>query len=396
MNMTYRALSLLVIILVFANAHADDKSSKLKGKTLNEKKKLSDIGRKIKVEEEELKKAEREETETLKQLDAIKKELSKNENKLNNLNGKLKNLTKEAVDLEGQIKQIATNIAEHKKLFNQRLIALYRYQRSGGILRTVFSSNSYLDLSRRTKFIVMILNQDRKTINTFLEQISSIEGKKIALQENRKSLENTKERITDEKKQVAKKKKAKSELLKKIQEEKELHEEAVKQLEKEARELQSLIDSLEKQEAKAKITSPPLKGTGFAKLKGKLPFPVQGKILSRYGKKIDPTLNTTFFQKGIEIAADKGDEVRAIYQGKVLYAQSFKGYGNIIIIDHGDSYYSLSGHLSKILKSPGDRVEAGEVIALSGDTGSLKGPRLYFELRHQGKTVDPLPWLRSP
>lgn len=397
MNMTYRALSLLLIILVFANAHADDKSKKVKGKAISEKEeKLNDLDRKIKGEKEELKKAEQEESKTLKQLDDINKELSKNKNKLNSLNGRLKNLKKKAVDIEGQVKEITKDIAEQKKLFNQRLIALYRYQRSGGMLRTVFSSNSYLDLSRRTKFIVMVLNQDRQIISTFLEKISRIEENKIALQENRKSLEDTKGRITDEKKKVAKKKETQSELLKKIQEEKELHRVNVEKLEKEARELQSLIDSLEKQQAKGKTPSPPVKSTGFAKLKGKLPLPVQGKILSRYGKKVDPKLNTTFFQKGIEIAVDKGDEVRAIYQGKVLYAQSFKGYGKIIIVDHGDSYYSLSGHLSKILKSPGDRVEAGEVIALSGETGSLKGPRLYFELRHQGKTVDPLPWLRSP
>jgi septal ring factor EnvC (AmiA/AmiB activator) len=397
LNMTCRALSLLLIISIFTNAYADDKSQKAKVKAISEKEeKLSDLDKKIKGEKEELKKAEKEESKTLKQLDDINKELSKNKNKLNSLNGKLKNLKKKAVDIEGQIKELTRDIAKQKKLFNQRLIALYRYQRSGGMLRTVFSSNSYLDLSRRTKFIVMVLDQDRQTISTFLEQISSIEEKKIALQENCKSLEDTKERITDKKKQVAKKKEAQSELLQKIQEEKELHRANLEKLEKEARELQSLIDSLGKEEEKKKPPSSPVKSTGFAKLKGKLPLPVQGKILSRYGKKVDPTLNTTFFQKGIEIAADKGDEVRAIYQGKVLYAQSFKGYGKIIIVDHGDSYYSLSGYLSKILKSPGDRVEAGEVIALSGETGSLKGPRLYFELRHQGKTVDPLPWLRSP
>jgi septal ring factor EnvC (AmiA/AmiB activator) len=387
----------VLIIFVCANAHADDKTQKAKGKAISEREeKLSDLDKKIKDEKEELKKAEQQESKTLKQLDDINKELSKNKNKLNSLNGRLKNLKKTTVDLEDQIKDITRDITEQKKLFNQRLTALYRYQQSGGMLRTVFSSTSYLDLSRRTKFIVMVLDQDRQTISTFLEQISSIEEKKTALQENRKSLEDTKERITDEKKQVTKKKKTQSELLKKIQQEKESHRVNVERLEREARELQSLIDSLEKQQVKGKVPSPPVKSTRFAKLKGKLPFPVQGKILSRYGKKVDPKLNTTFFQKGIEIAADKGDEVRAIHQGKVLYAQPFKGYGKIIIVDHGDSYYSLSGHLSKILKTPGDRVEAGEVIALAGETGSLKGPLLYFELRHQGKTVDPLPWLRSP
>jgi septal ring factor EnvC (AmiA/AmiB activator) len=382
--------------LVFANAYADNKSQKLEGKVISEKKRLSEIDTKIKKEEEDLKKAKQEENKTLQQLDVISKELSKNQNELNSLNGKLKNLKKKGVDLDGQVKELHKEIAEQKKLFNKRLIALYRYQRGGGMLRTIFSSSSYLDLSRRTKFIVIILNQDRQIISTFLEQIASIEEKKITLQENRNSLEKTKERISDKKSQIARKKEAKSELLKRIQEEKELHEVAIKELEKASRELQSLIDGLEKQQAKEKAPSLPVKSTGFAKLKGKLPFPVQGKIISRYGKKIDPKLNTTFFQKGIEIAADQGDEVRAVYQGKVLYAKWFKGYGKIIIVDHGENYYSLSGHLSKILKTPGDHVEAGEVIALSGDTGSLKGPCLYFELRHQGKTVNPLPWLRSP
>ena len=124
-------------------------------------------------------------------------------------------------------------------------------------------------------------------------------------------------------------------------------------------------------------------------------FPVSGKIISRYGNQVDSQLNTVTFQKGIEISTERGKEIKAIYEGKVLYADWFKGYGNIIIIDHGDSYYSLSAHLSKILKGVGDRVEAGEVIALSGDTGSLKGPSLYFELRHHGKPLNPLHWLKT-
>lgn len=394
--MTYKALSLLLIIFVLVNAHADETSKKLKGAVSTEKDKLSDLDKKIKEEQAEIKKAEKEESKTLQQLNDIDIKLSKNQNELKQLSGRLKNLKKEAVSLDEQINQVNQKIAEQKKLFNQRLISLYRYQRSGGMLRTIFSSGSYLDLSRRTKFIVMILNQDRQTIHHFLEQISLTEEKKIALQKNRTSLEKTKTTINDTKSQIADQKKKKSAVLAKIKDEKAQHITTVKELEKASRKLQSLIDGLEKQRTKKKATSPPVKSTGFAKLKGKLPFPVQGKIISRYGNKVDKKLNTTFFQKGIEIATAEGNEIRAIYEGKILYAEWFKGYGNIIIVDHGDSYYSLSGYLSKILKRAGERVETGEVIAFSGETGSLKGPCLYFELRHQGKTVNPLPWLRSP
>ena len=394
--MTYRAFSLLFIIFLFVNAHADEPSKKLKDEVSREKEKLSDIDRKLKKEKEEVTKAEQKESKTLQQLNDIDKKLSQNQSELNRLNTTLTNLKKEAETLDDQISQANKGISKQKNQFNQRLISLYRYQRSGGILRTIFSSRSYLDLSRRTSFIVMILNQDKQTILHFLEQISLTEEKKVALQENLTSLEKTKERIIDTKSQVAKQKKKKSALLKEIKDEKELHIATVKELEQASRELQSLMDGLEKQRKTKKAPSPPVKGTGFANLKGNLPLPVSGKIISRYGKKNDPKLNTVFFQKGIEIAADQGDSIQAIYAGKVLYADWFKGYGNIIIVDHGDSYYSLSAHLSKILKRVGDPVAAGEVIGISGNTGSLKEPCLYFELRHQGKTIDPLPWLRTP
>ena len=241
----------------------------------------------------------------------------------------------------------------------------------------------------------MILNHDIQIIHQFMEQVSLTKEKKTTLQENQKSLKKVKARILEKKSQINKQKKKKSALLKKVRSEKQTYQIAVRELEKSSLELQSLIDRLKKELTTRKGDFIPEDGKGFAMLKGKLLFPVSGKIISRYGNQIDPKLNTVTFQKGIEISTKRGKEIKAIYEGKVIYADWFKGYGNIIIIDHGGSYYSLSAHLSEIYKSVGDRVEAGEVIALSGDTGSLKGPCLYFELRHHGKPLNPLHWLRT-
>ncbi|MCK5514186.1 MAG: peptidoglycan DD-metalloendopeptidase family protein, partial [Deltaproteobacteria bacterium] len=325
----------------------------------------------------------------------IDKKLSKNRDELSLLNRKSKNLKKEMLTTNTQLKQINQDIYQRKKLFNKRIVALYKYQRSGGILRTIFSSHSYLDLSQRTKFIGMILNHDIQIIHQFLEKVSLTKEKKTTLHENQKSMDKVKARILKKKSQINNQKQEKSALLKKIRNEKNTYQTAVKELEKSSRKLQSLIDRLEKELTMGKGHFVPEEGKGFATLKGKLLFPVSGKIISRYGNQVDSQLNTVTFQKGIEISTARGKEIKAIYEGKVLYADWFKGYGNIIIIDHGDSYYSLSAHLSKILKGVGDRVEAGEVIALSGDTGSLKGPSLYFELRHHGKPLNPLHWLRT-
>jgi septal ring factor EnvC (AmiA/AmiB activator) len=382
-------------IFLALNAHAEKDLRKLEDEVIDRKGKLSDIDKKIKKEKKKIKKVEKEESTTINQLNAIDKKLSKNRNELYSLNRRLKNLKKDVATANTQLDQINEDIIQRKELFSKRLIALYKYKRSGGILRVIFSSHSYPELSQRTKFIKMILSSDIQIIDHFFKQLSLVKEKRETLQENQKSLEKVKKSILKKKSQIDDQKKKKTVLLKKIRNEKKTYRAAVEELEKASRELQSLIDRLQREIAGKKKHFIPEDAKRFEALKGKLLFPLSGKIISYYGNHTDPQLNTVIFQKGIEISAKQGQEVRAIYEGTVLYADWFKGYGNIIIIDHGGSYYSLSAHVSKFFKSVGERVEAGEVIALAGDTGSLKGNCLYFELRYHGKPLNPLKWLQN-
>jgi septal ring factor EnvC (AmiA/AmiB activator) len=101
-------------------------------------------------------------------------------------------------------------------------------------------------------------------------------------------------------------------------------------------------------------------------------------------------------QNGIEIRAPMDAEVRAILPGKVLYADWFKGFGNMVIIDHGGHTFTVSAYCSQLLKKEGDTVSQGETIARVGSAGSLKGPCLYFEIRHRGKPQDPMDWILNP
>ena len=390
-----KIICLLFTIFLALNAHAEKDLRKLEDEVIDRKGKLSDIDKKIKKEKKKIKKVEKEESTTTNQLNAIDKKLSKNRNELYSLNSRLKNLKKDVATANTQLDQINEDIIQRKELFSKRLIALYKYKRSGGILRVIFSSHSYPELSQRTKFIKMILSSDIQIIDHFFKQLSLVKEKRETLQEKQKSLEKVKNSILKKKSQIDDQKKKKTVLLKKIRNEKKTYQAAVKELEKASRELQSLIDRLQREIAGQKKHFIPEDAKRFEALKGKLLFPLSGKIISFYGNHTDPQLNTVIFQKGIEISAKQGQEVRAIYEGTVLYADWFKGYGNIIIIDHGGSYYSLSAHVSKLFKSVGERVEAGEVIALAGDTGSLKGNCLYFELRHHGKPLNPLKWLQN-
>jgi murein hydrolase activator len=137
--------------------------------------------------------------------------------------------------------------------------------------------------------------------------------------------------------------------------------------------------------------------SGFRALRGKLPFPAAGIVEVGFGKVVNPRFNTVTMQKGVDIRAPAGSPVRAVADGKVVFAGWLRGYGNLLILDHGGGYHTLMAHLDTMAPEVGAEVQGGEQVGTVGDTGSLKGAYLYFEIRKGGQAVDPKPWLaRTP
>lgn len=134
--------------------------------------------------------------------------------------------------------------------------------------------------------------------------------------------------------------------------------------------------------------------SAFRARKGLLPYPTHGLVEVGFGKVVNPRFNTVTVQKGIDIRAAEGAEVHTIGTGSVVFSGWLKGYGNLVIVDHGANFHSLYAHLSNSQVDVGNEVEEGETIGQVGDTGSLKGSYLYFEIRKSGQAVDPLPWLK--
>jgi septal ring factor EnvC (AmiA/AmiB activator) len=133
----------------------------------------------------------------------------------------------------------------------------------------------------------------------------------------------------------------------------------------------------------------------FAHNRGRLPWPAAGVVGARFGDQLDARFGTEVSHPGIDILARSGTPVQAVAAGEVVYADWLKGYGQIVIIAHGHDYHTLSAHLARLLVRQGDVVAAGALLGTVGDTGSLTGTHLYFELRHDGVPEDPLPWLRQ-
>jgi len=141
------------------------------------------------------------------------------------------------------------------------------------------------------------------------------------------------------------------------------------------------------------VTSGAVYGGPFASARGKLPWPVDGRLVARYGTPRGGDARTKW--DGVLIGAPAGSQVRAVHGGRVVFADWLRGAGLLVIIDHGNGYLSLYGHNQSLLKNPGDLVNAGETIATVGSSGGQQSAALYFAIRQQGRPSDPAQWCRS-
>lgn len=162
-----------------------------------------------------------------------------------------------------------------------------------------------------------------------------------------------------------------------------------RELELEREELDMMIKRLQADDPSAEELRVPV-----TRYKGRLDWPATGPILRKFGVYRDPEFKTKRRQKGVDIQAQPGSLVKAMYSGRVLYADWFKSYGNLIIIDHGENITSFYAHNERLLVETGQFVERNTIIARSGDTGSLEGPFLHFEVRAQGQPENPSKWLK--
>jgi murein hydrolase activator len=154
---------------------------------------------------------------------------------------------------------------------------------------------------------------------------------------------------------------------------------------------QGALEKLLRDLKRAMERFPPDTATAFGRQRGKLAWPVQGRLVARFGEIRAGGLRWD----GVMVAAERGAPVKAVAQGRVVYADWLPGLGLLTIVDHGEGYLSLYGHNDRLYKAVGERVSAGESLAAAGDSGGRARPELYFEIRKAGKPVDPRPWFRS-
>lgn len=355
--------------------------------------KAKSVQQKIRKKKNEIKTFTRQERRLLSELDSLDRTIEQAKRRL-------KNLLSEESYIQTQMTKIEQERALHTKELEileehtaQRLVAYYKLGRLG-IVPILFSAQSFTDLWQRYHALETILSYDVQVWNDFQKKKEELSSLTESLENRHKDIKKIKVKILKEQRTIAAEKTKRTELLAHVHNKKESARAALEELIEVSRQLDDTIKQLEKA-AKTATKRTTKRMPLFSTQKGRLPLPVDGPIVTSFGRYKHPTFNIYHFQNGIDIKAKEGTTIRAVYDGTVIYAGWFKGYGNIIIIDHGEGYYTLSAHALSLSKKVGDLVKGGEAIGVVGDTGSLKGPGLYFEIRHHGKPTDPVAWLKG-
>jgi septal ring factor EnvC (AmiA/AmiB activator) len=271
----------------------------------------------------------------------------------------------------------------------QRLVALYKLNRTGAV-SILASAGSVFEVQQRKYYLQRILDHDQEIRQRLLDDQRQLKEVLEGLNEEKAEKARLEAVVGEELEKLAHSRKERAALLSRVREKKSLQMAALASMKTAAKALDRKLAALATQ---PEIAAPDDSLQSFSALKGLLKMPVEGRIVNFFGPQKNTRFNVTIFQSGIDIQARTGEVIQAVYAGRVLFADWFKGFGNMIIIDHGENYYTVYAHLDELYKQKGDFVATGADIATVGDTGSMTEPVLHFEVRHHGKPLDPLDWI---
>lgn len=351
--------------------------------TQNHKNKLQTVKKQILTLKSEISnsKAKKEKIEKLLKHSEVKigklrKDISYILSRKNNLENRLKKLQAEA-------HQLKNKLIKNKEIFNNNLKQTAILGRQNEIQLALNTSDPQKTQRILTEYRYFTANQ-LQTIKRIKQNLSDINRSKIKIIQTTKELKQTNKSHAKQLKNIKLEQKNRLQILARVDEKIFDHIERLKELTKDRVYLSSLIKKIN--------TTKKTKITNFRKLKGKLPWPVRGKLYYDFGDKIP---NTNLKRQAISIKASNQKPVHAIANGKVVFANWLPRYGQLLIIDHGNGFMSLYGHNEIMYKKVGDKVNTKEVISTVGVSGGYKHPSLFFAMRHKGFPLNPHWWLKK-
>jgi septal ring factor EnvC (AmiA/AmiB activator) len=299
-------------------------------------------------------------------------------------------LSAEAVERRREVDRLSAELDDARRELAARIVALYRM----GPLsysRFLLAADSPEKILANYQMLGRLAAQDRALVTSIRARLDRHREAVRLLSASRTRLATTRDEESLAVANLDARQELRRELIRQLDIEAAAGRQALAEREDSAVALERLLGSVS---SSSTIAAPGPGVPGFATTRGELPWPAEGPVTETFGRKRHPVYDTYTLQKGIEIDAGAGTAVQAVYEGRVRYADWFQNYGLVVILDHGGDYFTIYGHLESIAVRPGDWVESGGRLGTVGETGSLAGPSLYFEVREGTEALNPQSWLR--
>jgi septal ring factor EnvC (AmiA/AmiB activator) len=282
------------------------------------------------------------------------------------------------------VRQLETSLAAARPTLAAHARALYKLG-DMSYLRLLLSIDRPSDFFRGFRFITTLARRDNARVSAFRADLAALAAERAELERRTQESIALRGRLSAARRSLDARRERKTELLTSLVERKELNAAYVEELARAEARLQELLSGT----ASGDVAVP------LAAFRGSLPWPVEGRVRAAFGRRKHPRFDTYTVHNGIDIEAAPDAEVRAVHEGRVVFADRFLGYGLMVVVDHGSKHHSLYARLADVAVEPGRDVPAGATLGRA-DPGGGDGAAVYFEMRFQGRPEDPLDWLRRP
>lgn len=366
----------------------------------------NDLEKQIKAQEQQLKKisnqinagnkkireANQREKKVINDISILGNKLSEAEQRMNVTVLKRNQVANKLAETMTKIEETSGKLDRAKALLGKRMVAAYKY--GGAAEFSVFMSATGTQDALSTSYLLArMAEQDRQLISELSAQRDTLDKAKNELVKQRTELESRNKELEKQRSTIQKTAQERNKLLNKVRKDKALYLSEQEELKRASNELTSTVNKLvaskKKMQQQANKAATPAYYKG-----GKLAWPYRGTITSQYGTRVHPVFKTKTTHTGLDIAGNKGDPVRAAADGEILYAGWLRGYGQVIIIDHGANMTTVYAHLSGMDVAENAKVKTGDKIGRIGSTGVATGNHVHFEVRVGGNTVDPMKYLQ--
>ena len=382
----------LAVCMVYAGDSTIEKARELSGKIKDKQTTLEGIQRDLTESRRDFDSAEKREISVLDELQHIDQVRHAKRKELKRLIHAVERTGRDSTRAEQEIDGTADQLTVWRDSLRARLKMHYKTGRLDA-MTPLLASRGRDDGHRRDRVFSALAGSEYDKTQQKAQELVALEQRKQEYDRITQQLLGEQREVEEALAAIQTEQKKKRRLIARIRDEQAMYERTIAELEKSSARIEDLVRALlEKQEKFARLRDA---GDGLTEVKGALQWPSDGKVVAFFGHQKHAKFDTFLQRKGIDIKANQGSVIRSAFDGVVAFADWLKGYGLLLIIDHGLGDVSLYAHASSLLVNVGDRVKAGQPVGAVGDTGLTGDSMLYFEVRAGGKPVDPLKWLSA-